>query len=448
MLRASMSPPSSSPRSRPKPESAPRGEQGGGRPRPEVRSATPGRGRRGAARPSVRGPSVKVSPQVARLLRAGHPWIFRSTLRRELTDLAEGSQVAVIDDDGYIIGSGLIEHEGAIAVRMLGTGPDIQWDAEEMRRRVQAARARREGLDLPATQRLIHGDADGFPGLAIDRFGEFLLIYKYTRLVETYQETLLPILVEELMPEGGGIYLQDRVRPVTPDDRRPPAFHLAGKAAPPELEVDEDGLRFLIDVTAPVSPGLFLDLREGRRLAERWAPGRSVLNLFSFTGAFGLRALRGGARSVANVDAAARSHARCRQNLAASGMDPEACEAITGDVFKHLERLKGRGRVFEMVIVDPPPFSNVKGAVFSALRDYGELMAAIAPILAPGGLVLAVCNAVRLNEEEFLLSLSEGVALAGRTCRLIAECGLPADFPVVASFIEGRYLKIKLLQIG
>ena len=249
------------------------------------------------------------------------------------------------------------------------------------------------------------------------------------------------------MPEGGGIYLQDRVRPVTPDERRPPAFHLAGKAAPPDLQVDEDGLRFHVDVTAPVSPGLFFDLREGRRLAEAWSEGRSVLNLFSFTGAFALRALRGGARSVTNVDAAARSHARCRQNLAASGYEPEACEAINGDVFKHLERFRQRDRVFDLVIVDPPPFSNVKGSVFSALRDYGDLIQAIAPVVAPGGLVLAVCNAVRLSEEEFLLAIGQGAAAAGRKACLLGECGLPADFPVLPAFIEGRYLKVKLLQL-
>src|SRR5690606_15396849 len=133
-----------------------------------------------------------------------------------------------------------------------------------------------------------------------------------------------------------GIYLQDRTRPVQPDERRPPATLLTGKAAPPDVEAREDDLVFLVDVSAPVSPGLFLDLRDGRRLVESVARDRSVLNLFSFTGSLGIRALRGGARSVVNVDAAARSHARCRQNLEASGFDPEACQAMVGDVFKHL----------------------------------------------------------------------------------------------------------------
>ena len=307
--------------------------------------------------------------------------------------------------------------------------------------------SRRERLGLPETRRLIHGEADGFPGIAVDLLGEFLLIYKYARVAETYLDTLVPLLEEHLMPEGGGIYLQDRVRPVTADERRPPAFHLKGKAAPPDVEVDEDGLRFLVDVTAPVSPGLFFDLRDGRRLIEPWCKDRTVLNLFSFTGAFALRAIRGGARAVTNVDAAARSHARCRQNLAASGIDPEACEALGGDVFKYLERFRQRDRVFDLVIVDPPPFSNVKGSVFSALRDYGDLMAAIAPVVAPGGLILAVCNAVRLSEEEFLLALGEGAMAGGRSIRLLGECGLPPDYPVLPAFIEGRYLKIKLLQL-
>ncbi|MBK8261797.1 MAG: class I SAM-dependent rRNA methyltransferase [Nannocystis sp.] len=417
-----------------------RGDEGGG--------GAPRRRVSGPPRPTLRGPTVRVPMLVARLLRAGHPWVFRSAIRRGPEELAEGEKVAVIDEDGYPVGVGLVEREGAIAVRMLGAGIDLQWDPAEMRRRVQAAQALRVGLGAPAAARLIHGEADGFPGIAVDRLGDFLLIYKYARLAETYLDALVPILAEELMPEGGGIYMQDRIRSVVPDDRRPPAFHLAGKAAPPEVIVDEDGLKFHVDVTAPVSPGLFLDLREGRRLLEAWAKDRSVLNLFSYTGAFGLRALRGGARAVTNVDAAARSHARCRQNLASSGMEPEACEAVNGDVFKHLERFRQRGRVFDLVVVDPPPFSNVKGAMFSALRDWGHLVAGIAPVVAPGGLVLAICNAVRLTEEEFLLAIAEGAAGVGRRARLIAECGLPPDFPVLPAFIEGRYLKVKLFQLA
>jgi 23S rRNA (cytosine1962-C5)-methyltransferase len=239
--------------------------------------------------------------------------------------------------------------------------------------------------------------------------------------------------------------MQDRVRGVVADERRPPAFHLQGKTAPPELEVEEDGLRFLVDPSAPVSPGLFLDLREGRRLCERLASGRRVLNLFSFTGSFGVRAVRGGATKVVNVDAAARSHARCRQNLVASGMDAEACEAFTGDAFAFLERKRQRGERFDLVVVDPPPFSRVKDRVFSAMRDWEELLQAIAHVVEPGGEVIAVSNAAKLEEGELLSALGRGAAQAGREARLVGELGLPEDFPVPPAFGEGRYLLIKRL---
>ncbi len=395
----------------------------------------------------MRGPSVKVPLEVARLVRAGHPWVFRHTVRRDLDNLAEGTVVPVIDEDGYGVGWGLVEAEGAIGVRMLSLAADFMWNEAEMLSRVrQALRLRGPALLAQGAVRLLHGEADGFPGLALDRLGDYLLLYKYARCAESYIDALVPVLEQELKPAG--IYMQDRIRSVTAaDDRRPPAFHLAGKAAPPELEVSEDGLKFLVDVTAPVSPGLFLDLREGRRLLESQVRGRSVCNLFSFTGAFGLRAVRAGASAVTHVDAAARSHARCRQNLAASGMDPEAVEAITGDVFTLLEKFRQRGRVFDFLVVDPPPFSNVKGNTFSALKDWNQLMAAVAGVVSPGGHVLAISNAVRLPEDEFFLALGEGVHAAKRSARLVGECGLPPDFPVQPAFGEGRYLKIKLLQL-
>jgi 23S rRNA (cytosine1962-C5)-methyltransferase len=421
-----------------------------------------------AFRPGVRSRGAKIGDQATRWVRAGHPWIFRDALLRPLEGLAPGALVAVADVDGNQLGHALYEPEGAVVLRMLSREQDFDWNEQTMLARVRAAKAHRTRYLEPSLLvsdgacRLIHGDGDGFPGIAVDRYGEFLLIYKYAPAADSYLDQLLPLLEQEFRP--GGIYLQDRTRAIQPRDsgaeegpKRPPAAHVAGKLAPTEFEVEEDGLRFLVDVTAPVSPGLFLDLREGRRLVERICssanagsrtPGKRVLNLFSFTGALAVRAVRGGAKDVTNVDAAARSHARCRQNLSASGLDPEACEALTGDVFKHLERMRQRNRVFDLVVVDPPPFSTVGGATFSALEDWNHLAAAIAHVVAPDGEVLAVANAAGLTEEEFLGAVGEGSLTAGRNPRVIAECGLPPDFPVVAAFPEGKYLKIKLLALG
>ncbi len=393
--------------------------------------------------------AVRLSHPAARGLSSGHPWVFRDSLVRVPGELAAGACVKVADEDGTLLGWALYEPEGAIALRVVSRAEQFAWDEASITARVRQAVALRERhLDdaVRGACRLIHGEGDGMPGIAVDRLGDYLLIFKYSRAAEAWLDTLVAVLQRELEPAG--IYLQDRLRPVSAEDRRPPAFHLAGKTAPPEFEVSEDGLRFLIDVSAPVSPGLFLDLREGRRMVEGLAAGRRVLNLFSFTGAFGIRAVRGGATEVFNVDAAARSHARCRQNLQASGLDPQACTPLDGDAFKHLERLRVRGERFDLVVVDPPPFSRVGNKVFSALRNWQDLIAAIVQVVAPGGLVLAVSNASKLPEDELLQAIGLGAVAGHRDAVVIGECGLPPDFPVPPAFGEGRYLKAKLLRIA
>lgn len=391
---------------------------------------------------------MKVNASAARGIRYGHPWVFRDSVLRQLDGLTPGAPVRVLDEDGNFLAWGLFEPEGAIAVRVVGVDPGLEWGPAVVEQRIKEAIAWREQAGLAEVgdaYRLVHAEGDGLPGVAVDRLGDYILVYKYARVVDAYLDHVVSALAQQLDPKA--IYLQDRVRPVTPEERRPGAALMHGSAAPPEIEVVEDGLRYVVDVTAPVSPGLFIDLRQGRQWCEAMAKGRRVLNLFSFTGSLGLRALRGGASAVVNVDAAARSHAKCRQNLEASGLDPNACKPLTGDVFKHLEKLRQRGELFDLVIVDPPPFSRVKGRVFSALRDWHSLMQAIAPVVAPGGDVLAVSNATKLTEDELMNALGGGAAAAGRRARLIGERGLPPDFPVPPAFSEGRYLKIRRLRL-
>jgi len=391
---------------------------------------------------------LKVNDAAARCIRTGHPWVFRDSVRREVEGVEPGSLIRVLDADGKPLGWGLIEPQGAIAVRLVSVEPEFAWGHDAVAARIDAAidlRTRLLGDRVGTAFRWLHGEGDGLPGISVDRLGDYLLVYKYSRAADAFLESVQNHLFERLQPQG--IYLQDRTRPVTAGEPRPGATLLLGKAAPPEITVEEDGLRFVVDVTAPVSPGLFLDLREGRRLFESLAEGRRVLNLFSFTGAFGVRAVRAKAARIANVDAASRSHARCRQNLEASGLDPEGCEALAGDVFKHLERLRRLDERFDLVVVDPPPFSSVKGKVFSALRDWEELIAAIAKVVAPGGEILAISNAAKLTEDELMTAVGSGGLRAGRELRLIGEVGLPPDFPVPPAFTEGRYLEVKRLLV-
>lgn len=383
-----------------------------------------------------------------RALRSGHPWVFRDALSRPLSGVEDGALVPVSDHEGNHLGWGMYDAKGTVALRMVSSQAQMTWDEAHIEATLDRALSARERLldeGCATSRRLIHAESDGFPGLAADLLGEHILLYKYARSADHYLERIAKSLLDRGL--GKGVYLQDRVRPVQPGDRRPPAALIAGKAAPPEFEVQEDGLSFVVDISAPVSPGLFLDLREGRRWFEPQVKDQRVLNLFSFTGAFGVRAVRGGAAEVVNVDSAARSHARCRQNLSASGFDSESCLGLQGEAFHHLERLSRKDRLFDRIVVDPPPFSRVDGSVFSALKDWSRLMRSVLTVAAPGAQILAVCNAASLSGQEFLNAIGEGLAWAGRRGSLIGECGLPPDFPVLPAFGEGRYLKVKMISV-
>jgi 23S rRNA (cytosine1962-C5)-methyltransferase len=399
--------------------------------------------------PRVRSAGLRLDLAASRAIDAGHPWVFRSGVLRVPEVGLPGDIVPVVDEEGRPLGAAVVEGDSSIAARMVSRDPEFRWTAGEIRARIEGAldhRARHLDARTASARRLIHGEADGFPGLAVDRYGDYLVVYLYARSAEALEARLVDALAELVEPRG--VYVQDRTHPVSAEERRPAARLARGVAAPPEVIAVEDGLSFVIDPSAPVSPGLFLDLREGRRLADGAMAGKHVLNLFSFTGAFGVRAVRAGAASVTQVDAAPRSHARCRQNLAASGLDPEAIEALTGDAFKFLERFRQRGRAFDYVVVDPPPFSSVKGSTFSAMQDWSLLMSAIAGVVAPGGHVLAVSNATRVGDDELMNAIGQGVRHAGRRASLVHELGLPPDFPVIPAFPEGRYLRVKLLAFS
>ena len=206
----------------------------------------------------------------------------------------------------------------------------------------------------------------------------------------------------------------------------------------------EDDLKFVVDVTAPLSTGLFADLREGRRAVRQWASGQRVLNLFSYTGAISVYAQAGGATEVCAIDVAAKAHARARRNFTASGFDPEKPEHIVGDVFKVLARFLERRRTFDMVVVDPPAFASAAargGKPWSAMRDYSELITAALDVLAPGGLLAAASSTHKMTSEEFERSIADGAMAAGTRLQILDRRRLPSDFPTVPGFPEASYLK-------
>jgi len=408
-------------------------------PRPGGR---PGPRRRGG--PILRRGVIRLPGDVARRVRAGHPWVYREALGTRVQREPAGTPVELVDHDGEFVGHGVWDGETAIAIRVFGRRLADHADDQLVRRRVASAiELRRRLLDLDRLEcvRLVNAEGDGLPAIAIDRYGAHLVIQLFTEAVDRFTGALVSALVDELSPES--IYLQRRYRSLAGDAPRGGAELIHGAPAPVEFEVREEDLRFWVDVTAPLSTGLFPDLREGRRAVAAWAKGRRVLNLFSYTGAISVWAWHGGAVELCAVDVAQKAHTRARKNFAASGFDAEKPEHVVGDAFGVLARFADRGRRFDMVVIDPPAFASASRSArpWSAVKDYAELVAASLGVLERGGLLAAASATHKLSLPDFEDALADGALRARTELRIVDRRGLPPDFPVGPGFPEGNYLK-------
>jgi 23S rRNA (cytosine1962-C5)-methyltransferase len=392
--------------------------------------------------PLVRRGTVRLPPEIAARVRAGHPWIYREALGGRPLAQRTGDMVEVVDQSGEFVGRGVYDEDNAIAVRVFTRSPAETLGPELVRARLREAlsvRRRFVPADVDAL-RLGNGESDGLPGVAVDRYADFLVTHFFTPAALAFREPLYDALEAEVKPKG--IYEQRRFRPLSGEAPRGPAELSRGEAAPVELEVREGALRFWVDVTAPLSTGLFLDLREGRRAVAAWAAGKRVLNLFSYTGALSVYAQAGGATEVVAVDVAAKAHARARRNFALNGFDPEKPEHIVGDVFKVLARFVERRRDFDLVVLDPPAFgTGGRGMVFSATQDYRDLVSESLAVLGRGGILVAASATQKIQPEDFDRMLADGAARARTRLRILERRWLPPDFCVSPAFPEGSYLK-------
>lgn len=393
---------------------------------------------------------MRLPREIAERIAEGHPWVFDEALRGRQLDAPAGTPFTLVDALGNFVARALFDPSGPLVLRVFARDPQARLDAAQVQGVVDRAAAwRRAVLDVGprSALRVLNGDSEGLPAVNVDRYGPYLVVTSYSVVAERYESPLWDALQRCWQPAA--IYLQRRYQAVAAGSARPGAELVRGDAAPPEVVIEEGRGRFVVDVSAPRSPGFFIDMRGGRAAVARLAAGRRVLNCFSYTGAFSVVAALHGAQTVVSVDSAPRAHAGARRNLAVNALDPGApeYEFIAGDTFATLARCAARKRRFDLVIVDPPTFSTAKGRAFTAYKDYAELAAAAVGVLEPGGLLLAACNATKLSIEELERALGWGAHHAGRQLVIAERLGQPADYPVLSGFPEGRYLKLVLARV-
>ena len=401
-------------------------------------------------------PVVAASAAIRRSLAQGHPWVYRDQIvplkgRTAPPRFPSGTWVRVLS--GSFEGVGLWDADGAIAVRLFSSGdvPDEAWLTERVRA-AYALRAPIRAWPPPGREttayRWVFGESDGLPGVVVDLYDRWAAVELYSQGLDALLEPLLAALRAVAPLEG--IVLR-RGGSLEGDEAAPRAETVWGRRPPGDLVIRENGLSFYVNLMHGQKTGFFLDHRDNRAAIEPWCGGRAscgggaeVLNAFSYTGAFTVYALRGGAAHVTSVDVAPASQPETRRNVELNGMDPERCENIVADCFDWLQRAAQQGRQFDVVILDPPSLAREKASRHAAARAYTRLNALALRCLRPGGVLASASCTSQVSPDLFREALATAAAQAGRRLLILHEAGHALDHPIPAHFPEARYLKFVL----
>ena len=409
--------------------------------------------------PAGRRLALRVTPDAQRALRRGHPWLFDRAIVSQSAAGQPGDLAVVFDERRRFLAIGLYDPGSPIRVRILQHGSPATIDAAFFAGRLAAAADRRaslsavgEGVRLvagPAGEettgyRLVHGEGDGLPGLVIDRYDRVLVVKLYSAAWLPHLRDVLAGLAE-VAPADAVVLRLSRAT-----QRQPAALHgladgatLAGTLATNPVIFRENGLLFEADVLHGQKTGFFLDQRENRARVEGLAAGRETLNVFAYTGGFSLYAARGGAPAVISLDISAPALAAAQRNFDLNHALPAVAaarhEMLVEDAFSGLARLARDGRLFDLVVVDPPAFAKQQSEIPAALSAYQRLAGLALGVLRPGGtLVMASCSS-RVSADDFYAAVRRGAGRTGRALHEFDHTGHPVDHP--AGFAEGAYLK-------
>lgn len=374
-----------------------------------------------------------------------HPWIFSGAIQKITGNPEEGDIVTVYTAEKEFIARGHIQ-VGNIAVRVL-TFNDEQIDYDFWRARIATAYDIRKSIGIADietndTYRLVHGEGDNLPGLIIDIYGETAVMQAHSVGMHVNRNEIARAL-QEIMGENikNIYYKSDTTLPYKADIDKGNGYLLGGNAKNISTEY---GLKFHIDWLKGQKTGFFVDQRENRRLLEKYAKGRKLLNMFCYTGGFSIYALRGGAQLVHSVDSSAKAIDLTNANVEINFPDDDRHKAYAEDAFDFLERM---GNNYDLIILDPPAFAKHRDSLRNALIGYRRLNAKAIEKIQPGGILFTFSCSQVVSKENFRTAVFTAAAIAKRKVRILHQLTQPADHPVNIYHPEGEYLKGLVLYV-
>ena len=372
-----------------------------------------------------------------------HPWIFKGDVA-DAGDVAPGTVVTVTDAAGRFVGRGFFNPQPALCCR-IATWQDEAVDTAFLGRRLAGAvDARARGGPVPAVARLVWSEADGLPGLVVDRYGPVLVVQCLTLGMARVRDQIIAGLRRRLgdLPifsmDDGVVARLEGFEPVAAWADRP---------GPEEIVVDEGGVRAAVRPGAGQKTGIYLDQADNRRRVGRAAGPGDVLDVFAYTGGFACHALNSGARRAVCVESSPEAIAGARRNLELNGLTGRV-EIRAANAFDELRRLDRERARFDLIVLDPPPFARSRTAVDAALRGYKEINLRALRLLGPGGRLATFSCSHHVDETTFEATVREAATDAATRLRLLAPLSQAPDHPIVLTVPETRYLKGLLLEVA
>jgi len=378
----------------------------------------------------------------------GHPWLFSGAFADLPQDLPAGSIADVVSNRGDWIARGYVNPKNSLAFRVATLDANEDLDAAFYLRRIE--RAQRLRALLPATvnaYRLVNAEADFLPGLIADRFDRWLVAQFHTAGVERHREHIIEALRQ--VPGIEGILTRDDLRVREREGLNVGGPSVAFGSVPERIEIQEYGVRFLVDPWGGQKTGFFLDQRDKRAVIGEVARGaRTLLNCYSYSGGFSLAALaRNPDLHTVNVDSSEPALELARANYVLNGHDPDAHVFHTGDVSRYLPAVGDSDTRYDVVVVDPPAFAKNLKMKERAMRGYESLNIHAARAVSPGGLLLTCSCSGAVTLEEFEGVVRQALQRTRRVAQVIANFGPSLDHPTLPDFPEDRYLKALLLRL-
>lgn len=400
-------------------------------------------------------PKAKITKKAEISAAGGHPWIYDTEVLSVEGDYENGDLVDIVTEKGKYVGTGFISTESKIRIRLISQNANDKFDREFFRRRIKYAWDYRKtvmGGDISCC-RVIFGEADQFPGLTVDRFGDVLVTQCLSVGIEKLKDVIFSLLYEVLTADGQeirGIYERNDVaiRKLEGLEENKGWYPLEGVPTPEKTEttIVENGIKYTVDFENGQKTGFFLDQKYNRLAVGKIAKGKRVLDCFTHTGSFALNAAMGGAKTVCAVDVSESAVEMAKRNAEANGLSDRMSFCVA-DVFDLLPELESSSEKYDFIILDPPAFTKSRKTVESASRGYKEIDMRAMKLLPRGG-YLATCSCSHFMPNELFVKMLHSAAKdAGVQLRQIEARQQSPDHPILWNVPETDYLKFYIFQV-